>query len=101
MAEQHQHLVYGKTAHTGAAIIYTDNNGIKHEAVVKNLEPVYHADIQTQLEGTSRFLQHIPFNEGGAPGTWSHNSEEPEAAQEAASKAASVGEKQSKPTSKQ
>lgn len=76
--QQHQHLVYGKPSHTGVPVVYTDDKGVQHEGIVKNLEPVYHADLQVQHEGVTRFFGHIPYNDGGVPGSWTHKPE-PEA----------------------
>jgi hypothetical protein len=77
MAAEHKHLVYGKPAQTGTPVVYTDGNGKQYDAVIKQLEPVYHADLEAQIDGATRFLQHIGFNEGGAAGTWAHKEEEP------------------------
>lgn len=61
-----EHLIGGKVIKAGDTVQYTHHDGTVHQAVVKNLEATYRADLETStVDGnTSRFQSAVPYNEG-------------------------------------
>jgi hypothetical protein len=74
--------IYGKNTTHGMPIIYTDAAGNPHEGVVKNLTPIYKADLEVTIDGVTRFVEGSVYNEGALPGGWHHK--EPQTAEEQA-----------------
>lgn len=76
-----EHHIEGKVVKHGDIVEYTHHDGTKHKALVKNLEAVFRADLETNtVDGnTVRFQGSIPYNEGGALGTFRPLDDEPPA----------------------
>jgi hypothetical protein len=71
-----EHEIHGKKVQEGQMVTYTDANGSKHKAVVKQIRAVYHGDLQARIDGADRFVENVPFGAEGGAHSWGHMPED-------------------------
>lgn len=67
-----EHIVNDRKVVDGQMVRYTAPDGSKHDAVVKKVHAVYHADLETRANGGSQFVEGVPFGADGGSHSWDH-----------------------------
>lgn len=61
----------GKSTTIGDKVLYTANDGRKHELTIKNLNQSY-AELEGEIDGSTQTFTSVPYHISGTANTWDH-----------------------------